>query len=71
MSDNMTTWVEAAAAFHAHLDFCQQCEQHPFDLCTVGARLLRLAAEMAETPAPAPSNGPGDTPSEARRKGLV
>lgn len=31
-------------AFHEHLDECAQCRNHPFDLCGVGATLLRLAA---------------------------
>lgn len=26
----------AADAFHAHLDECRQCREHPFDLCGVG-----------------------------------
>lgn len=29
--------------FHRHLDRCQQCSNHPFDLCTEGAKLLELA----------------------------
>ena len=31
--------------FHAHLDACAQCREHPFDLCKEGAGLLKLAAE--------------------------
>lgn len=30
--------------FHAHLDTCRRCEDHPFDLCPIGALLLALAA---------------------------
>lgn len=30
--------------FHAHLDACTQCREHPFDLCSVGAPLLKAAA---------------------------
>ena len=30
--------------FHAHLDVCSQCEHHPFELCPIGASLLREAA---------------------------
>lgn len=26
--------------FHAHLDACEQCREHPFDLCLIGASLL-------------------------------
>ena len=37
----MKTNVDIAADnFHAHLDVCPQCEQHPFELCAVGHRLL-------------------------------
>lgn len=32
------------ADFHAHLDVCEQCANHPFELCGEGARLLELAA---------------------------
>jgi hypothetical protein len=35
------------ADFHRHLDRCQQCANHPFELCSEGARLLALTA--AET----------------------
>jgi len=30
--------------FHSHLDACGQCRNHPFDLCAVGATLLKEAA---------------------------
>ena len=30
--------------FHAHLDVCSQCRNHCFDLCPVGATLLKDAA---------------------------
>lgn len=30
--------------FHEHLDICQQCRDHPFDLCSAGATALALAA---------------------------
>ena len=26
--------------FHAHLDECETCREHPFDLCPIGHRLL-------------------------------
>ena len=26
--------------FHAHLDECEQCREHPFNLCSEGERLL-------------------------------
>ena len=31
-------------AFHTHLDICQQCREHPFQLCSVGSPLLKEAA---------------------------
>lgn len=30
--------------FHKHLDICAQCRNHPFDLCSEGAKLLKYAA---------------------------
>lgn len=33
-------------AFHAHLDECQQCANHPFALCAEGAKLLELAGGL-------------------------
>jgi 8-oxo-dGTP pyrophosphatase MutT (NUDIX family) len=30
--------------FHAHLDVCRQCREHPFALCSTGGRLLRATA---------------------------
>lgn len=36
--------TDATRAFHAHLDACQQCREHPFDLCSTGAVLLKAAA---------------------------
>jgi hypothetical protein len=35
------------ATFHRHLDVCAQCERNPFDLCTIGAQLIELAAKQA------------------------
>ncbi len=35
----------AVDSFHAHLDACEQCEKHPFDLCPIGAPLLLAAAK--------------------------
>ncbi len=32
--------------FHEHLDSCRQCADHPFDLCVVGATLLRIAIDQ-------------------------
>jgi hypothetical protein len=36
-----------AEAFHAHLDACAQCREHPFALCEVGAVLLEASARRA------------------------
>lgn len=36
---------DAGARFHAHLDECEQCRNHPFKLCHAGAALLRATAE--------------------------
>lgn len=33
-----------AERFHAHLERCPRCEQHPFDLCAYGRLLLEQAA---------------------------
>lgn len=30
--------------FHAHLDICKQCREHPFNLCAEGSRVLFEAA---------------------------
>lgn len=34
--------------FHEHLDCCEQCRNHPFALCFVGARLLHNAGTYVE-----------------------
>jgi len=39
---------EAIGSFHSHLDICDQCRNHPFDLCPTGASLLRAAAACGE-----------------------
>lgn len=36
--------VDHHAMFYVHLDHCQQCREHPFDLCRRGDELLRKAA---------------------------
>lgn len=40
----MRTVYERIDMFHGHLDKCSQCRDHPFGLCSTGARLLRYAA---------------------------
>lgn len=39
-------------AFHRHLDACQQCREHPFDLCGAGSFLLQQAVKNANVPSP-------------------
>jgi hypothetical protein len=31
--------------FHKHLDVCARCRNEPFNLCAMGASLLRMAGE--------------------------
>ncbi len=55
--------LEAGTAFHAHLDVCEQCREHPFDMCAVGNRLLREAGDVIMgKPKPKPQ------PRKPRRK---
>lgn len=42
--------VDRVKVFHAHLDVCSQCENHPFALCTIGAKLLKEAATGPQLP---------------------
>ena len=35
-----------ANAFNKHLDDCKQCSENPFDLCQVGAILLRTSVNI-------------------------
>lgn len=42
----------ATELFHAHLNVCAQCRDHPMNLCSVGAKLLTLAATDSEPPVP-------------------
>lgn len=39
---------QARDAFHAHLDACERCAKQPFNLCTIGATLLKEAATVDE-----------------------
>ena len=46
-NDKLTTIeevTERTTKFNAHLDICEQCERHPFNLCHEGAKLLKYAA---------------------------
>lgn len=36
------------ADFHAHLDECRQCREHPFALCSTGRELLGHTAGTPE-----------------------
>jgi hypothetical protein len=42
-----TSLRELSDRFHAHLDVCQQCSRHPFELCGIGHRLLARAAGLS------------------------
>lgn len=44
--------LERGDKLHRHLDVCEQCEQHPFDLCPIGAKLLTAVVEPVEDPEP-------------------
>lgn len=35
----------ARDAFHAHLDHCDWCDEHPFSLCALGGVLLATAGQ--------------------------
>lgn len=37
MSNTGKDWMDR---FHAHLDICYQCREHPFSLCKEGAKIL-------------------------------
>ena len=50
------------ARFHAHLDRCSRCRNHPLDLCRVGQRLLEEAARLRNRPSEA--DGPSETKNE-------
>ena len=43
-----TTVYQRIDKFHAHLDICSQCRNHPFNLCPTGAKLLKEAAQRSE-----------------------
>ncbi len=44
MSEQKQEQYDRIDKFHAHLDDCKQCRDHPFDLCPDGAKLLKEAA---------------------------
>ena len=41
--------TQAHEAWYKHLDECQQCEEHPFELCAVGVKLIALAILERDT----------------------
>lgn len=45
----MATINDQVDAFHAHLDVCRQCREHPFAICPNGYKLLVDAATTAPT----------------------
>lgn len=45
----MSDHHEAADRFHAHLDICRQCREHPFNLCREGGQLLIATGPVPET----------------------
>ncbi len=50
MAEVTTGVLERIKKFHAHLDICSQCRNHCFDLCPIGALLLKEAATGEQTP---------------------
>lgn len=44
--------TEQMERFHAHLDECDQCRNHPFALCAKGGPLLRATVDDSEVPEP-------------------
>lgn len=50
--------MEPIEKFHAHLDLCEQCREHPLDLCEAGARLLTAAGRSVSPTGRLVSNEP-------------
>jgi len=42
--------LQGANKFHAHLDVCAQCREHPFNLCLEGHSILMDAIQGLEGP---------------------
>jgi hypothetical protein len=38
--------LDKGEPFHAHLEVCAQCRDHPFDLCPTGATAIRVQASL-------------------------
>lgn len=47
--------------FHKHLDECERCRTQPFNLCEVGACLIKLQAEFTNL---------GNVRRAARKEGI-
>ena len=60
----------AAVMFFDHMDDCARCKVRPFDLCAIGANLLRGAAEHAGRDIEAwLMGGSSASPAEPREEG--
>lgn len=46
-----TPVADESEDFHAHLGRCDQCANHPFNLCATGDRLIVLAASEVDATA--------------------
>jgi hypothetical protein len=49
--------------FHAHLDLCPQCREHPLELCASGHRLLLDMAGPSKPYSMSSSVSPESSPS--------
>lgn len=48
------------ASFYEHLGTCRRCDNNPFDLCSIGARLI-VEAAIAAGLYPSAPDSPGGT----------
>lgn len=44
-TDETNTFYQHLDRYHAHLDACPQCRQHPFDQCLTGNTLIKAAVD--------------------------
>ncbi len=44
----MPSDAEGLTEFHTHLEHCVQCREHPFNLCAIGASLLKGVAHASQ-----------------------
>lgn len=47
-----------ADRFHAHLGRCEQCREHPLDMCPIGGQLLQATVGDAPVFSTAPDDPP-------------